>query len=227
MDQTESLASRWQELETVKSQIEDGLLDAGSIDDWKSIGTDYYDNSIEIYGVGPDVRLSQAAVDWLIQGCGFSKIYVNHTDGWETHYGKSEVGWRRRYVSDPSAKTTNVIAGPENNGYYETNEFPDSFPKEWLASGYFRVVPDPLMPPQPKQTIPPHLGIEEEMRTKEIEFTVSEVTKMMGDKAFADGDLKEGIYNLSLRIVHNEWDHSKSRLYLVINPPQPSTTTSQ
>ena len=145
-EEPNTLASRWQRLDAVKAEIEDGLLDAGSIDDWKSIDTDYYDNSIEIRGVAPEVRLSQAAVDWLINGCGFSKIYVNHTDGWETHYGSSEVGWRRRYVSDPTASTTNVIAGPAHNGYYETNRFPDGFPREWLETGYFRVVPDPLMP---------------------------------------------------------------------------------
>lgn len=149
MDQSATLATQWQELETIKSKIEDGLLEAGSIDDFASIATDYYDNSIEIYGVAPDVRLSQAAVDWLIQGCGFSKIYVNHTDKWETHYGSSCVGWRRRYVSDPDATTTNVIAGKPNPGYYETNDFPTSFPQAWLESGYFRVVPDPLMPSPP------------------------------------------------------------------------------
>lgn len=150
MTETPSLATRWQELEAVKSQIEDGLLEAGSIDDWEGTGTDYYDNSIEIYGVNPDVRLSQAAVDWLIKGCGFSKIYVNHTDKWQTHYGASAIGWRRRYVSDPTAKTTNVMAGPIDNGYYETNRFPEGFPKEWLDTGYFRVVPDPLMPEESK-----------------------------------------------------------------------------
>lgn len=140
-----TLATQWQELENVKEKITDGLLEAG-LEDWSEIGTDYYDNSIEIYGVAPDTRLKQEALDWLIGGCGFSKIYVNHTDGWQTHYGSQLPGWRRRYVSDSSASTTNVIAGPENNGYYETNRFPDGFPKEWLETGYFRVVPDPHQP---------------------------------------------------------------------------------
>ncbi len=53
-------------------------------------------------------------------------------------------GWRRRYVSDPNAKTTNVIAGPPNPGYYECSYYPEGWTKDHLESGFFRVVPDPF-----------------------------------------------------------------------------------
>jgi len=152
-ENAKSLADQWWDSMQAESRIGDGLAKAG-LDDWESIGGDPYDNSIEIYGVADDVRLTAAQLEWLYL-CGFSQVYVNHKDGWETHYGlgakPSVKGWRRRYVSDPTATTTNVIAGPENNGYFEVSEFPDSFPKQWLENGYMRVVPDPLMPVTPTQ----------------------------------------------------------------------------
>jgi hypothetical protein len=146
-DDDGSLASQWWKLQTVKSKIEGGLEDI----DCTRIGGDYYDNSIEIYGVPADHRLTQRDSDWLKE-CGFSKIYVNHTDGWETHYSPGSIyGWRRRYVSDPMATTTNVIAGEPDPGYYETNRFPKGFPEKWLETGYFRVVDDPLTPLSPAE----------------------------------------------------------------------------
>ena len=140
------LAQRLFDGQAAKELIGDGLLEAG-LDDWDSIGGDDYDNSIELYGIGNDVRLPKAAVEFLLEKCGFSKIYVNHKDGWETHYSSIDgPGWRRRYVSDPEAKTTNVIVGEPNPGYFEVSYMPDGFPKAWLESGYMRVVPDPLQP---------------------------------------------------------------------------------
>lgn len=143
-----SLAAKWWEAMAVESAISDGIFERGC-EDFDSIGGDDYDNSIEIYGAGVDVRLSAECVEWLLGEAGFSKIYLNHTDGWQTHYPAQRGYWRRRYVSDPTATTTNVIAGPPNPGYFEVSYMPDGFPAAWLESGYMRVVPDPLQPSQP------------------------------------------------------------------------------
>lgn len=143
------LAEKWWSLQSTESTIEDGMMEAG-LDDWSKIGGDPYDNSIEVYGVAPDIRFSAAILDWLLVACGFSKVYVNHVDGWETHYSTgNRRGWRRRYVSDPSATTTNVIAGPQNNGYFEVSYYPEGFPPTWLETGYMRIVPDPFDPALP------------------------------------------------------------------------------
>jgi len=74
-------------------------------------------------------------------------------DGWQTHYtlGSNELpvrGWRRRYVSDAGVDTTRVIAGYEDNGYYEISYWPEGWDRwrNWLETGYMRLVPDPLDP---------------------------------------------------------------------------------
>lgn len=143
----QTLAEKWWANSAVVNEIEEGLWENEPTGfDFQTIRTDNYDSSIEIDGVPADYRLTQDQSDWL-KKCGFDKIYVNHTDGWETHYSPGSTnGWRRRYVSDPEAKTTNVIAGPPNPGYFETNHFPKGFPKDWLKTGYFRVVPDLMQP---------------------------------------------------------------------------------
>jgi len=79
-----------------ESEIEDCLSDAGVL--FEKIGWDYYDNSLELYEVQPDYRLSDEAKK-IIQDAGFSICYVNHTDKWETHYGSGNEwkGWRVSY----------------------------------------------------------------------------------------------------------------------------------
>ena len=140
-----------------ESKFTDALGDAG-LEEFDRVSGDYYDGSLEILKVGNDERLSEAA-QRVIFDAGFAKVYVNHQDGWETHYSwgtepfKAVRGWRRRYVSDPEAKTTNVVVGEPNPGYYEISYWPESWTsdrtKEWLADGYMRVVPDPLDPYSP------------------------------------------------------------------------------
>lgn len=133
-----------------RANFEGDLEDAGLLD-FNGIGWDYYDCSLELERVGNDVRLTEAQ-QRVIFDAGFAKVYVNHLDGWETHYSwhgaefKANRGWRRRYVSDPSATTTNVIAGAANPGYYEISYWPDGWEKarKWLDTGYMRIVPDPL-----------------------------------------------------------------------------------
>ena len=131
-----------------ESTFTDALCDAG-FGGFKSIGGDHYDCSIEFYGVDNSARMSPEQ-QRLVFEAGFIKAYVNHEDGWETHYfwGKEfspQRGWRRRYVNDPNATTTNVVGGPPKPGYYEISYWPEGWEtKQWLETGYMRIVPDPL-----------------------------------------------------------------------------------
>lgn len=143
-----------------RNEFEKALCEAG-FGDFEDLRGDDYDNSIELDEVGNDERLGEAA-QRVIFDAGFSIAFVNHKDGWETHYGWKrgepfavQRGWRRRYVEDPSAITTNVIAGPPRSGYYEISYWPDGWgdPKtgkcaEWLSSRYMRIVPDDALAAQ-------------------------------------------------------------------------------
>lgn len=151
-DGTKSFADQWWAFEAAKDKFETALSDAGV--EYDHIGGDWYDNSLEIYGVAPDWRPSDA-VQKLCLEAGFSKVYANHDDGWETHFPGVQghhTYWRRRYVSDPSATTTNVLAGPPNPGYFEISYWPDGWDKQrgWLDTGYMRIVPDPLESARPQ-----------------------------------------------------------------------------
>jgi hypothetical protein len=79
-------------------RLEDDLFDlldaVGFGDSWSDWGRDYYDSSLELYGVPVEERLTEDGVKRLL-GAGFSIIFVNHSDGTETHYTKANpVGWR-------------------------------------------------------------------------------------------------------------------------------------
>lgn len=131
----------------------DNLVEAG-FGEFNGISGDTYDCSLEIKGAGDDARLNEAAQK-LIFDAGFVRVYVNHKNGWETHYTwekefKAVRGWRRRYVVDSTVATTNQIGAdePEYRGYFEISYWPDSWTgdmtKDWISSGYMRIVPDPL-----------------------------------------------------------------------------------
>ena len=94
---------------------------------------DDYDGSIEFTEVENDTRMSPE-LQKLVFAEGFTKIYVNHKDKWETHYHNDcNAGWRVRY----STKVDPTLLHQE---WIEVEEFPDSWPKEWLESGYVRLV---------------------------------------------------------------------------------------
>lgn len=154
MSEGTAFADEWWAFLSTKSRWEDGFDDLlAEGEDYDRLGTDDYDCSLEIRGAANDWRLSEAQQAYLF-GAGFHKIYVNHSDGWETHYSASPVlpvrGWRRRYVPDRTATTTNVIAGEPNPGYYEISYWPSGWDqpgtKDWLATGYMRIVADVLDP---------------------------------------------------------------------------------
>jgi predicted deacetylase len=72
------------------------LLDEAGVE-FEKIGWDHYDNSLELYDVPPEYRLSDEAKK-VIFDAGFSICYMNHTDKWETHYSQRNLdGWRVSY----------------------------------------------------------------------------------------------------------------------------------
>lgn len=100
---------------------------------------DDYDNSLELKDVPPEHRLSVEA-QRVIHAAGFTKVYVNHVDKWETHYGwkygeefAESKGWR---VSYPHKR------GPEEKGIW-VEAFIEGWPKDWFDSGYVLIKPAP------------------------------------------------------------------------------------
>jgi hypothetical protein len=90
---------------TIAQRLFDGSFAEGEIEDslkigYESIGWDYYDASLEIHGVAPECRLDESTLK-AIRDAGFAKVYVNHTDKWETHYTFKSDGtvtpWRVSY----------------------------------------------------------------------------------------------------------------------------------
>ena len=126
MSEKDKFANVAYEFDRRRSDFEESLDDLVEFD---RIGWDHYDNSIEIYGVSPDTRLSEAAQNFLRES-GFSIAFVNHSDGWETHYSRLQdspsKGWRRRWVSDNDVTTDRQVGGGDP-GYYEISEWPDSW----------------------------------------------------------------------------------------------------
>lgn len=128
-------------------------LAALGLKEFTGIRGDDYDCSIELDGVGNDVRLTEDQQRVFFEAK-FARAYINHKDGWETHYSwgaefKPARGWRRRWVNDPNVNTTRSVGlapGPDNAGYYEISAWPDGWKghESWLDTGYMRIVPDPL-----------------------------------------------------------------------------------
>lgn len=108
----------------------DDLLVSGQ--EYEDHFTDWYDNSITLRGATNDFRLTPEQQTY-IRDSGFSKCYVCHSDGWETHYNLPDElpvrGWRRRKTPEGFA----ISYWPE--GWTNT---------EWLDTGYIVIEPDPL-----------------------------------------------------------------------------------
>lgn len=113
--------------------FEEELADLGV--SFSRLGCDDYDTSLEIYEAQNDCRLSDECQIFIYKS-GFIKVYVNHRDGWETHYtwtdGTPVRGWRRL----------------RREGGFDISFWPEQWTKtEWLENGYMRIVPDPLEVP--------------------------------------------------------------------------------
>ena len=91
------------------------LLKAADIP-FDRIGYDWYDRSLELYDVPPDYRLDDTA-HAAIASCDFAKVFVNHTDKWETHYNfrplAKRYGWRIRHKHKSGLDKTQLEEWPE------------------------------------------------------------------------------------------------------------------
>ena len=124
-------------MSTIAERLFDSHVAVAELEDklpfeFERLGWDQYDRSLEIYGVAPDYRLSEADLQ-VIREAGFAKCYVNHTDKWETHYGFrpgiAPKPWRVSYphrrgdsggiwVEDKVPEAWPVgVEGPDGNGY--------------------------------------------------------------------------------------------------------------
>jgi hypothetical protein len=118
-----------------QSEFEDALSELlGEQNEYEKIGWDYYDSSLEIYGLTDACRLSDEA-QRFISGQGFVKVYLNHLNGWETHYTwnlpfEAVSGWRRKRTQD----------GFEINYWPKAWNTPVAL--EWLKTGYMKIVGD-------------------------------------------------------------------------------------
>jgi hypothetical protein len=109
---------------SAESAFEDALLEAAGDEPaqdafvYGRIGGDYYDESIELYDVGNDVRLNDAQ-QRLLHESGFTRVWLNHKDGMETYYywGRDEfspveahrnLGHKARSALTPRAEPTSA-----------------------------------------------------------------------------------------------------------------------
>lgn len=96
-----SLAGRILDGDNARAELENLLDEAGM--EYETIGWDDYDSSLEIRGVPADHRPTEE-VQRVFHASGFATVFVNHVDGWETHfnYKRGEPfamkdGWRVSY----------------------------------------------------------------------------------------------------------------------------------
>ena len=66
-------------------------------------GSDEYDNSVELYAVDDQQRLTPNMQEFIFNE-GFATVFVNHKNNWETHYNwdclkpfEADEGWRVSY----------------------------------------------------------------------------------------------------------------------------------
>jgi hypothetical protein len=129
-----TFADIYHEYRQAESDFEDKLLSLG-VPDWSTIGADDYDSSIELYEVPNDVTLTIEVLQFLSEN-GFDRCYLNHKNGWQTHYSdmpKNPKGWRVKY-----------IRGDRGTKEILVEEFLPNWPKHWFDLGYVKIVePDP------------------------------------------------------------------------------------
>lgn len=121
-----SIAERMFDGFAAENELANLLYEAGL--EAEKVSHDYYDSSIELHDMDNQVRLTEEQQK-IIWDAGFSICYVNHKDGWETHYRFDSKPWRKRQHKKENA-----------DGNIEVEEFPEGWPKEWLESGYVKIV---------------------------------------------------------------------------------------
>lgn len=117
------LLNAYTEYTGLESAFEDSLDEAqeGPLCELRK-SYDWYDSSVEFYDAPSDMRLREAAQRVCLSH-GFSIAFVNHVDGWETHYTLTKdlpvEGWRVRYGNKQKPPTN----------FVEVERLPESWPK--------------------------------------------------------------------------------------------------
>ena len=127
-----------------ESALEEAGLEQGK--HYSRIGWDDYDCSIEFYNVENDVRFG-VELQKIVADAGFIKAYVNHKDGWETHYTWKTPfspvrGWRRwmEHNKEPSPSGVTTLKK------LKVSYWPEGWGKGNSMMGEVEIVPDPLEP---------------------------------------------------------------------------------
>lgn len=139
-DLERTIAERLFDAHHAEGELGDALEKAGV--DFERLGWDYYDTSLEIYDVPSDHRLGGEAL-LAISYAGFSRVFVNHQDKWETHYSfkdgvppQETKGWR---VSYPRKREGN------ESGIWVEEDVP-GWPRDWFETGYVIIKPPKALP---------------------------------------------------------------------------------
>lgn len=140
--------------EKAQCEFKDALDGAGLEvgEHYQRMEWDDYDVSIELCEVNDDVRLTPGQQK-IIFDAGFVKIYVNHKDGWETHYSSYYPdrpcpvrGWRRRIEHNTEPGPSGVIEFKTMKISY----MPESWKGSHLAGdNRIEIVPDQLEAKEP------------------------------------------------------------------------------
>ncbi len=93
---------------------------------FERLGWDSYDNSLELYDVPPEYRLSEAGRA-VVTEAGFATLFMNHTDKWETHYAlhggpEKKDGWRVSYPHKRADGDPNI---------WVEDRIPATWPTDW------------------------------------------------------------------------------------------------
>lgn len=144
-----SIAERMFDGVTAENELEVLLADAGV--KFERLGWDFYDCSVELHGVPPDDRLS-SDVQRIVRDAGFMTAYVNHNDGWETHYTWKGAefapvrGWRRHMVHEDQPGPSGVIGFKVMRISYWPDTWNGTRLEKDRADGRIVIVPDPFEP---------------------------------------------------------------------------------
>jgi len=136
---------------TAETEFSHAMVGAG-FGDYTHAGGDEYDYSIEFYGVGNDARMNDIQ-QRVVFDAGFAKTYVNHKDGWQTHYTwdrrkpfKPTRGWRRYMEHDAEPGPGGVIGFSVMKISYWPDSWVGSRLEQDLAAGKIVIVPDAMEP---------------------------------------------------------------------------------
>lgn len=104
---TKTFSERMEESLQIEGELADILFEELGMEDYETLWMDPYDNSLELSKVPSDYRFPPEKFD-LIKSFGFSIIWLNHVDGYETMYtfwkDKDTTNWENHYPMGPTKK---------------------------------------------------------------------------------------------------------------------------